>query len=901
MNPTNFTTKTVELIQAAHNLAGAKHNPAVTEYHLLSALAKQTNGMGQEILKSLELELNTLYSLLELRVAQLPTITNSSANILVTNEANQVLQASAKFAAEMQDAYISVEHLLLGLLELNTIRELLPNITEERVLKKLNSLRGKQRITDPEPESKFRALAKYAIDFTELAHEDKLDPVIGRDAEMRRVLQILSRRTKNNPVLVGEPGTGKTAIVEGLAQKIITGDVPETLKHKRLLSLDLGAMLAGAKYRGEFEDRLKAVIREVEESSGAVILFIDELHSVIGAGGSEGAVDAGNLLKPALARGKMRTIGATTLKEYRQYIEKDAAFERRFQPVIVNEPSADDAIAILRGIKEKYEVHHGVRIRDNAILAAVNLSVRYINDRFLPDKAIDLLDEAAAALRIEIDSKPLKLDELDRKIMQLQIEQEALKKENDPQSQQRLVEASKILTDLEEQRKALELQWQSEKSIIDSIKADSKEIDRLKSEAEQARRKYDLQRVAEINYGLIPELEAKIRVAKNRLASIQQDSKILKEEVSSEDIAQVVSRWTGIAVNRMLTEESARLENMEVELEKRVIGQEEAITAVSNAVRRARAGLNEESKPLGSFLFLGPTGVGKTELAKALAQFLFNSDQQIVRVDMSEYMEKHSVARLIGAPPGYIGFEEGGQLTEAVRRKPYTVVLLDEIEKAHPEVLNVLLQVLDEGRLTDGKGKAINFRNTLIIMTSNLASTEIIRHQADPQLQKQLVETAIKQAFRPEFINRIDEIVTFQGLSKPDLQKIVRLQLAGVAERLARKEIKLEFRPQLVNYLADTAYDPAFGARPLKRLIQTTILNKLSMLLIGEQLIPGESITLDYQEGRVVFGEKAVESAEITNSSPLLKPRINAIKPTVSSKVDEPEDISGVIKFKKEL
>jgi len=807
-------------------------------------------------------------------------------------------------------------------------------------LKKLNSLRGKQRITDPEPESKFRALAKYAIDFTELAHEGKLDPVIGRDAEMRRVLQILSRRTKNNPVLVGEPGTGKTAIVEGLAQKIITGDVPETLKHKRLLSLDLGAMLAGAKYRGEFEDRLKAVIREVEESSGAVILFIDELHSVIGAGGSEGAVDAGNLLKPALARGKMRTIGATTLKEYRQYIEKDAAFERRFQPVIVNEPSADDAIAILRGIKEKeyrqyiekdaaferrfqpvivnepsaddaiailrgikekYEVHHGVRIRDNAILAAVNLSVRYINDRFLPDKAIDLLDEAAAALRIEIDSKPLKLDELDRKIMQLQIEQEALKKENDPQSQQRLVEASKILTDLEEQRKALELQWQSEKSIIDSIKADSKEIDRLKSEAEQARRKYDLQRVAEINYGLIPELEAKIRVAKNRLASIQQDSKILKEEVSSEDIAQVVSRWTGIAVNRMLTEESARLENMEVELEKRVIGQEEAITAVSNAVRRARAGLNEESKPLGSFLFLGPTGVGKTELAKALAQFLFNSDQQIVRVDMSEYMEKHSVARLIGAPPGYIGFEEGGQLTEAVRRKPYTVVLLDEIEKAHPEVLNVLLQVLDEGRLTDGKGKAINFRNTLIIMTSNLASTEIIRHQADPQLQKQLVETAIKQAFRPEFINRIDEIVTFQGLSKPDLQKIVRLQLAGVAERLARKEIKLEFRPQLVNYLADTAYDPAFGARPLKRLIQTTILNKLSMLLIGEQLIPGESITLDYQEGRVVFGEKAVESAEITNSSPLLKPRINAIKPTVSSKVDEPEDISGVIKFKKEL
>ncbi|MBI3336214.1 AAA family ATPase [Candidatus Peregrinibacteria bacterium] len=696
-----------------------------------------------------------------------------------------------------------------------------------------------------------RPLERFTLDFTRLARDGKIDPVIGRDLEIRRIMQILSRRTKNNPVLVGEPGTGKTAIVEGLAKKIVDGDVPDLLKDKRILALDLGALIAGTKYRGEFEDRLKAVMREIEGSDGAMILFIDELHTIVGAGAAEGSMDAGNILKPALARGTLRTIGATTLKEYRKYIERDAAFERRFQPVMVEPPSIKDAISILRGIKEKYEVHHGIRIQDNAIVAAVMLSDRYIADRFLPDKAIDLMDESASMLRIEMDSKPAELDQLDRQIRQLDIEREALKKEKDSASKKRLNDIEKEHVDLKQAQKELEERWHKEKDIIAVIKSSTKEADTLKMQEARAEREGNLQRVAEIRYGLLPGLEKKISGAKKDLVAIQKDNPILKEEVTEEDIAKVVSRWTSIPVFKMLQEEGEKLKHMEQELSKRVIGQKDAITAVSNAIRRSRAGLQEENRPIGSFLFLGPTGVGKTELSKALAEFLFNDEHLLIRIDMSEYMEQHAAAKLIGPPPGYIGYEEGGQLTEAVRRHPYAVILLDEIEKAHPDIFNVLLQMLDEGRLTDNKGRTVNFKNTCIIMTSNLGTSEITKHAEEKILQAKAVDLLLRRTFRPEFLNRIDAIMTFQPLNEKQIVDIAQIQIQRVQKLLEKKGIRLSITKSVIEELARRGFDPAFGARPLKRIIQNEILDELSLRIIEGKVKEGDTVNIGIKDNDI--------------------------------------------------
>ncbi len=854
MNIEKLTNKAREALESMQILAAEHQHQTATSLHLLLALLKQDSGIVGTLFQSLQINTEQLVHDIETKLATYAKVSGNEGTYLAPEFRNLWSIAESE-AGRLRDDYISTEHLLLALLQnKGDTLEILSKyaITTDKILEALAKIRGNQKVSDPDPEGKYQALEKYTINLTKLAKQGKIDPVIGRDTEIRRVMQILSRRTKNNPVLVGEPGVGKTAIAEGLARRIVAGDVPETLKNKLLLSLDMGALVAGTKYRGEFEDRLKAIIKEIE-GRDSVILFIDELHLIIGAGKTDGAMDAGNLLKPALARGQLRTIGATTLKEYRQYIEKDAALERRFQPVPVLEPSIEDAISILRGIKEKYEVHHGVRIKDSAIIAAVNLSKRYISDRFLPDKAIDLIDEATSMLRMEIDSKPQSLDSLERKVMQLEIEKEALKKEKDATSVDRLKSLDQELANLKEEARNIELKWREEKEVITSIRSKKSEIDKMKLEEEKAERSGELQRVAEIRYGILPKLSQEIVEAEQKLAKIQKDHPLLKEEVSEDDIAQIVHKWTGIPVTKMLSSDSDKLVHLEAELGKRVIGQKIAITALANTIRRARSGIQEEGRPLGSFIFMGPTGVGKTELAKALAATVFNDEQAMVRIDMSEYMEKHSVARLIGSPPGYVGYEEGGQLTEAVRRKPFSVVLFDEIEKAHPEVFNILLQVLDDGRLTDSKGRTVDFRNTVIIMTTNLGSDIIQSMNKDTKKQDAALQEMIRKTFRPEFINRIDDIITFQPLNEKEIQQIVGLQLAKVEDRLQKQNIELSLSNLAKKYLGNAGYDPIYGARPLKRLIQKQILDKLALEIVAGTIKPGDKVAIDYVSDQIVI------------------------------------------------
>lgn len=854
MNIDKLTNKAREALDGMQTIAVEKQHQTATSLHLLLALLKQDAGIVSTLLQTLQISVADLIADIENKLLSYPKVSGSAETYLAP-EFRKLWSIAESEAGKLRDDFISTEHLLLALLQNpGDAQELLTKhgLTTEKVLQALAKIRGNQKVSDPDPEGKYQVLEKYTINLTKQAKQGKIDPVIGRDEEIRRVMQILSRRTKNNPVLVGEPGVGKTAIAEGLARRIVAGDVPETLKNKQLLSLDMGALVAGTKYRGEFEDRLKAIIKEIE-SKDDVVLFIDELHLIIGAGKTDGAMDAGNLLKPALARGQLRTIGATTLKEYRQYIEKDAALERRFQPVPVLEPSVDDAISILRGIKEKYEVHHGVRIKDSAIVAAVNLSKRYISDRFLPDKAIDLIDEATSMLRMEIDSKPQSLDSLERKVMQLEIEKEALKKEKDPTSLERLKDLDQELANLKEETRHIELKWREEKEVITSIRGKKTEIEKMKVEEEKAERAGDLQRVAEIRYGFLPKLTKEISEAESKLATIQKSNPLLKEEVGEEDIAQIVHKWTGIPVNKMMSSDTDKLVNLEKEISLRVIGQKAAITALANTIRRARSGIQEEGRPLGSFIFMGPTGVGKTELAKALAATVFNDEQSLVRIDMSEYMEKHSVARLIGSPPGYVGYEEGGQLTEAVRRRPFSVILFDEIEKAHPEVFNILLQVLDDGRLTDSKGRTVDFKNTVIIMTTNLGSDVIQSLAKEPVKQEKALQELLRQSFRPEFLNRIDDIITFQPLTEKEIQKIVELQIAKVQERLQKQNIVIHLSTIAKKYLGNAGYDPIYGARPLKRLIQKQILDKLALEIVAGTIKPGDEVDIDYVSDEIVI------------------------------------------------
>jgi ATP-dependent Clp protease ATP-binding subunit ClpB len=857
MNPNQYTHKLQEALQAAQSLAMGKNHSELTATHLFAALLGQTDGVTRPILEKLGVNTRNLESSLTRLLDKLPAVQGSAGQQLYTSQdLRAVLNAAEKVKGQMKDEFTSVEHVLLALTQEGSsdLKTLFKEngITENALTQAVTAIRGSQRVTDQDPEGKYQTLEKYGTDLTAIARQGKIDPIIGRDDEIRRVMQILSRRTKNNPVLIGEPGVGKTAIAEGLARRIVSGDVPDSLKNKRLIAMDIGSMIAGAKYRGEFEDRLKAFLKEVTESNGEIILFIDELHTIVGAGASEGAVDASNMLKPQLARGELRTIGATTLDEYRKYIEKDAALERRFQPVMVNEPSPEDTIAILRGIKERYEVHHGVRIQDSAIVAAATLSDRYISDRFLPDKAVDLIDEAASRLKIELDSLPTEIDQLDRQGMQLEMERQALAKEKDDASKERLAKVEKEIADLKEQSDALRAQWQNEKSSIDRANAIQEEIEQLKNELERRQREGNLGRASEIQYGILPGKEAALKEAQAQLHTMQHASRLLKEEVTEEDIAEVVSSWTGIPVSRLREGERSKLVSMEQRLGDRVIGQRKAITAVANAVRRARAGLQDENRPIGSFLFLGPTGVGKTELSRALAEFLFDDENAMVRIDMSEYMEKHSVSRLIGAPPGYVGYEEGGQLSESVRRKPYSVVLLDEVEKAHPDVFNVLLQVLDDGRITDGQGRTVDFRNTVIIMTSNIGS-EYILTENNPEQREALVLSALRGHFRPEFLNRIDETIIFDRLGEGDLSAIVRIQLERVVKRLRAQGLELELSPAALEKLATEGYDPAYGARPLKRVIQHRLLDPLSLDLLDGKFKEGETIRADVRDGEIVF------------------------------------------------
>ena len=861
MDMNRYTQKSREALSTAQQLAAQRRHQEVTGKHLLAALLAQEGGMAPRILEHAGVNPVQLTAAVEELLQKIPAVTGYEGSLRLGAGLARVLGRAEKEAKGMKDDYVSVEHLLLALLEdgepeaVTALRR--SGLSRDALLNSLRAVRGNQRVTGENPEDTYEALERYGRDLTKQATEGKLDPVIGRDNEIRRVMEILSRRTKNNPVLIGEPGVGKTAIVEGLARRIVAGDVPEGLKDKRLMELDMGALVAGAKYRGEFEERLKAVLKEVQQSDGKIIMFIDELHTVVGAGAAEGAVDAGNLLKPMLARGELRTIGATTLDEYRKHVEKDAALERRFQPVLISQPAVEDTISILRGLKERYEVHHGVRIQDSALVAAAMLSDRYISDRFLPDKAIDLMDESAARLRTEIDSMPAELDEITRKIMQLEIEEAALGKEKDQASRDRLEKIKQQLAELRGDSDAMKTQWQVEKQAISRVRQLKKEIEETRQEIEKAERDYNLDRLAELKYGKLNELERRLKAEEETLAGKQQHGMLLKEEVDEEDIARVVSRWTGIPVSKLMEGEKEKLIRMDEELHKRVVGQDEAVRAVADAVLRARAGIKDPNRPIGSFIFLGPTGVGKTELARALAQALFDDERNMTRLDMSEYMEKHAVSRLVGAPPGYVGYDEGGQLTEAVRRKPYSVILLDEIEKAHPDVFNILLQLLDDGRLTDGQGRTVNFRNTVVIMTSNLGSHEILARQEQGDSFEQIksgVLGILRQHFRPEFLNRVDEIVVFHALSKAQVREIAGLLLERLDRRVeAGTGIKLAWDDAALNYLANRGYEPSYGARPLKRLIQQEAETAISRMIVRGDVRSGEVLVLRGVDGALLI------------------------------------------------
>jgi ATP-dependent Clp protease ATP-binding subunit ClpB len=844
-----LTVKAQEAVQAAQEVAATHENQQIEPVHLLAALVAQDGGVVPPLVTKLGIRPEVLSQEIEREIARLPKVQGFGQQHMGP-AINRVLERAFKEAENFKDEYVSTEHLFLAIAreDRDPAGQLLKRLgaSHEAILQALTSVRGSQRVVTQNPEATYESLEKYARDLTELARRSKLDPVIGRDEEIRRVMQILARRTKNNPVLIGEPGVGKTAIVEGLAQRIVSGDVPDVLKTKRLVALDLAALVAGAKYRGEFEDRLKAVLKEITQAEGQIILFIDELHTLVGAGAAEGAMDASNMLKPALARGELRAIGATTLNEYKKYIEKDPALERRFQPVMVEEPTVEDTISILRGLKERYEVHHGVRIKDAAIIAAATLSHRYISDRFLPDKAIDLIDEAAASLRMQIDSLPVEIDEIERRIMQLEIERQALLKETDKHSKERRAQIEKELAKLKEDSSARKARWQSEKQAIQKIRALKEQIEQLKAEEQRYERSGELAKVAEIRYGRMAAAERELKQAEAQFAAMQKDAPMLKEEVDEEDIAKLVSKWTGIPAGRLLESEVQKLVHMEERLRQRVVGQDDALERVANAVRRNRAGLSDPKRPIGSFIFMGPTGVGKTELARAVAEFLFDDEKLMIRIDMSEYMEKHSVSRLIGAPPGYVGYEEGGQLTEQVRRHPYSVILFDEIEKAHPDVFNVLLQILEDGRLTDGKGRTVDFRNTVLVMTSNVGSAAIYELAGnDPEAARKEAMEALRAAFRPEFINRIDEIVVFNPLGKEQLGRIVQLLLKSVEKLLAERQITLELTPAAQELILREGYDPAYGARPLRRTIQRMIQDPLALLILEGKVLPGQRVRVD--------------------------------------------------------